>query len=303
MVQFLSGKRLAWLAVCAAPLAGCTPMLLTGAGVMLNEEQHSPLTPPTMTADSVALEICTVRGAVDDEELNVALWQDVDEQHLPADLRKRLASNGLRAGRVAGRVPPAIQKLLDSHRPQILEGGLTLTSIDQAPVFESERRHSRAGRTGEIIVSERADRWSVLYRDARGSLTGGNLLHPQGLFRVTTHPRGDGQVTLDLVPEIQHGDARMQPSAAAGVLTFLPGRPSKAYGELKIESLLAGGDVLVLGKLPNSPGTLGHHFFTSGAQGEQQKLILIRLAQTQYDDLFRAPPTEAAPKEALATAE
>jgi hypothetical protein len=194
-------------------------------------------------------------------------------------------------------VPPAIQKLLDAHRPQVLQGGLTLTSVDQAPAFESERRHSRAGRTGEIIVSERADRWSVLYRDARGSLTGGNLLNPQGLFRVTTHPRGDGQVTLDLVPEIQHGDARMQPSAAAGVLTFLPGRPSKAYSELKMESLLAGGDVLVVGKLPDSPGTLGHHFFTSGVQAEQQKLILIRLAQTQYDDLFRTPPGEAAPVE------
>jgi hypothetical protein len=246
-----------------------------------------------MPPDSVALEICTIRGAGDDAELNVDLWKEVDEQHLPAGLRTLLARNGLRAGRVAGRVPPVIQKLLDAHKPQILEGGLTLTSVDQPAPFESERRHARAGHSGEIIVSDVAERWSVLYRDGQGRLTGGNLPKPQALFRVTTHPQGDGQARLELLPEIQYGEARMQHATMGGMLTLLPGRASKAYDELRIEALLAPGDVLVLGKLPNSSGTLGHHFFAGGTRGEQQKLILVRLAQTQYDDLFRVPPNES----------
>ncbi len=256
-----------------------------------------------MPADSVALEICTIRGAADDAELNDELWKEVDEQHLPAGLRAQLARNGLRAGRVAGRVPPVIQKLLDAHKPQILPGGLTLTSVDQPAPFESERRHARAGRSGEIIVSDVAERWAVLYRDGQGRLTGGNLPKPQAIFRVTTHPQGDGQARLELLPEIQYGEPRMQHATMGGMLTLLPGRASKAYDGLQMEVLLAPGDVLVLGKLPDSPGTLGHHFFASGARGEQQKLILVRLAQTQYDDLFRAPPTAPeASDAALATA-
>lgn len=291
-----SNRRFAFLclALVIAPSAvGCAPLLLGGQGAALTEGGNSPLEAPAMPADSVALEICTVRGPADDPQLNSELWKEVDEQQLPADLRARLAQNGFRAGRVAGRVPPVIQKLLDAHRPQILRGGVTLTSVDQPAAFESERRHARAGRTGEILVSERADRWSVLYRDAQGSVTGGNLLSPQAVFRVTTYPRGDGQAQLDLLPEIQHGEARMQPAATGGIMTLLPGRPTRAFDELQLQAVLAAGDVLVIGKLPDSPGTLGHHFFSSGRRGEEQKLILVRLAQTQYDDLFRAPPAAA----------
>ncbi len=49
--------------------------------------------------------------------------------------------------------------------------------------------------------------------------------------------------------------------------------------------------MLVLSSLSNRPGSLGHHFFTE-KQNEgrlEQKLLIIRLAQTQHDGLFNPP--------------
>jgi hypothetical protein len=247
-----------------------------------------------MPADGVALEICTVWIPAHDSQFHDDLWRDVDEQHLSAALRRRLSQNGFRAGRVAGRVPPSIQKLIDAHAPQRLEGGWTLSAVDPLPRFESERRHARAGHTAELVVSEIAHRWPVLFRDEQGNVKGANLLRPQAVFQITALPQGDGRARLRLLPEVQHGEAHLQSSAAGGVLTLLPGRPAKKFAHLEIEATLAPGDVLLVGKLPERPGTLGHHFFASGSDREREKLILVRLAQTQYDDLFQRPPATAA---------
>jgi hypothetical protein len=47
--------------------------------------------------------------------------------------------------------------------------------------------------------------------------------------------------------------------------------------------------MLILSSLPNLPGSLGHHFFTESDGQLRQKLLILRLAQTQQDDLFRPP--------------
>jgi hypothetical protein len=63
--------------------------------------------------------------------------------------------------------------------------------------------------------------------------------------------------------------------------------------------------MLVLSSLIQRPGSLGHYFLTQKADGKlQQKLIVIRLSQTQHDGLFDPPeplPLEVAATEATAT--
>jgi hypothetical protein len=45
--------------------------------------------------------------------------------------------------------------------------------------------------------------------------------------------------------------------------------------------------MIVMSSLANRPGSLGHYFFTREADGKlEQKLMVLRLAQTQHDDLF-----------------
>jgi hypothetical protein len=50
--------------------------------------------------------------------------------------------------------------------------------------------------------------------------------------------------------------------------------------------------MLLVTTQPGKPGSLGHQFFTQREKDvEEQRLLLIRLSQTQRDDLFA--PEEA----------
>jgi hypothetical protein len=50
--------------------------------------------------------------------------------------------------------------------------------------------------------------------------------------------------------------------------------------------------MLLVTSLPDRPGTLGNYFFTEQKDGQsQQKLVVIRLAESRYSDLF-VPPSK-----------
>src|SRR3989337_2061088 len=51
----------------------------------------SPLASPRMSPDSVVLDIFFVRFPLGDEEANGPLWDEIDEQHFPTELRRELA--------------------------------------------------------------------------------------------------------------------------------------------------------------------------------------------------------------------
>jgi len=63
-------------------------------------------------------------------------------------------------------------------------------------------------------------------------------------------------------------------------------RPRRTFDEMGISATLSPGSMLVLGSLANRPGSLGHHFFTEETDQLEQKLLLVRLSQTQHDELF-----------------
>ena len=49
--------------------------------------------------------------------------------------------------------------------------------------------------------------------------------------------------------------------------------------------------MLVLSCLPDRPGSLGHYFFTEGEDNRlKQKVLVLRLCQTQHNDLTPPPP-------------
>ena len=101
---------------------------------------------------------------------------------------------------------------------------------------------------------------------------------------------------LELVPELEYGQPRHNWVADHGTLRLDAGRPRKVYDEMAFAATLAPGHMLVLASLPNRPGSLGHSFFTESAGGRlEQKLLILRLSQTQHDDLFahqEIPPAQ-----------
>jgi hypothetical protein len=202
-----------------------------------------------MSPDSVVLDILFVRFPLADPEINEQLWEEIDEQHFPAQLRRRLQRNGFRVGLVGNPIPFTLTKLL-----------------------ELEDKPQPTGKASQLNVAD------MLYSNAQ----------PQ--MAIKAFPQRDGRVRLELVPELHHGQPQMRPVAdSQGMFRLVSSRPRREFDKMAISAVLSPGSTLLLGSLPNHPGSLGHHFFTEDNGHLEQKLLVIRLSQTQHDEMF-APP-------------
>ena len=273
-----------------ATAGGCTPII---------NQVRSPLARPQMSPDSVVLDVFFIRIPFDDPEANGPLWAEIDEQHFPAGLRRRLVRNGFRAGLVGGQIPVGLSQLLELGDKPVPSGASNQTNLGD---FSSEprvlRRHLqlRAGRRSEIVTSGVHDELPVLIADPDG-LRGQTYSKAQGVLAVKAFSERDGRVRLDLVPELHYGESQQRYVGTQGALRLEAGRPRRAFDPMAVSATLAPGHMLVLSSLPSRPGSLGHHFFTQESGGQlEQKLLVIRLAQTQHDDLFALqdllPPDE-----------
>jgi hypothetical protein len=99
-------------------------------------------------------------------------------------------------------------------------------------------------------------------------------------------PGGDGRTRLQLTPEVEHGELKNRWVPVDGALMNQVGKSRQVYDQLRLELQLAAGQTLVLGAMPE-PGGLGQHFFTLHDPTPRRTLLLVRVAQTQQDDLFQ----------------
>jgi hypothetical protein len=103
---------------------------------------------------------------------------------------------------------------------------------------------------------------------------------------VTATPHGDGTVDLELTPEVHFGRPRQRWVGQTGLFHAEIAQETAAFDALSIRASLTPGQTLVLaadavrGRLSQA--------FCDGLCGETApgKLVLLRLAQTQLDDLF-----------------
>ncbi len=106
------------------------------------------------------------------------------------------------------------------------------------------------------------------------------------ILAARSFPQGDGTVRLEFMPEVHHGEPRKQWVAGEGTFHLLSGRAREVFQDLLISASLHPGETLLLSCTPDHKG-LGQNFFVDVGQGDaQQKLLLIRVAQTQRDELF-----------------
>jgi hypothetical protein len=276
------------LVVALLASAGCAnPLQVAAKGRTL-------LKPAQMSPDSVVLDVFFVRFPFGDAEANETLWQEVDEQQIPAEVRKRLAQNGFRAGTVGNQLPVALSKLLELKDKPAPNGGATQVDLnDLACEPRVDRRHMsvRTRIPGQIIATETHGELTVLMPEADG-LCGQTYVQAQGMFAVTAVPQPDGRVRLDLLPELHHDQPKQRWIGDQGTLRLDMARPKRAFDTLGLSATLSPGNMLLMTSLPNRPGSLGHQFFTCNKEGQQeQKLLVIRLAQTQHNELY-SPPQE-----------
>jgi hypothetical protein len=275
----------------AVGLVGCHVWSLP-APEASNAPAHQKLLKPVgMGEDGFSLEIITLRYPLGDAELNEAAWSQIDEQAIPIDVRRRLADNGLRAGTIAGQLPAAVARILTAA-----EEPATLTeaaaNFAQAPVVSRQRMQLHSGWRGQLLASKIYDEVPLLLREQNGDridVTGKPFRLAQGILDVTASATGDRRVRLHFTPELHHGEARQAFVVESVDAQLRPqaSKQKKVFDNLAFEATLAAEQMLVIASLPERPGTVGHVFLTEHqADQMQQKMMIVRLEQSRYSDLF-----------------
>ncbi len=287
------GRTWLCLAFCLAGLLGCRNFF--------EPVGKSPLKPARMGPDSVALDVFFVRFSACDAEDTAALWAEADEMHLPGDARQRLAQNGFRVGLLGGQVPISLSRLLelkDKPAPGCRSLETQVTNLEQEPRVVRRHMEVRAGVRTEIIASDVHEELPVL-RCGPAGVEGETFQSAQAVFAMTVANEQDGRVRVRLIPEIHHGESKLRYVSTQGVIRIQSGRAKRAFEDLAMEAVLAPGHILILSTLQERPGTMGYRFFTENVDGiVEYKLLVLRLAQTQHDELFQ--PADVIPLDALA---
>jgi hypothetical protein len=237
-----------------------------------------------MSPDSVVLEIASIRMPFDTEQQR-QIWNTIDEQGLSRETRDKLANNGIRLGVISGEIPKALREILDT--PTTNRVGDQDPESSQGIVVSHQRLQQRSGRRGKIVTSSLRDEIISLV-PIDGRVVGQTFYQAQCLFSIRCFPQGDGRVKLDLVPEIEHGQPRTrwigQPND--GSFRLDTGRERAIHNELRLEPTIAPGEALIVTCSEECKG-LGREFFVdTKGDAKMQRILLIRLAQTQLDDLF-----------------
>ena len=276
----------------AIAFSGCQSnmMLLTKSTPNTPVQDDSFLLSGRLTnSETVLLEVFIVRCPFNDEELNSTLWQDVDEQVFSAAQRRELAVNGFRAGLIGNQLPSSFLRILktrDDVDPSQIVTTIRLDELANQTVVRKTIA-SRNGQKNEVNVSNVKKQSTILFNE-NGALGGETFSDGQAVMVIRTQTRGDGSVTLDLLPEVQYGQPRQTFQYDAGSVTMATARPKRAFDSLRSEITVQPGQFVVMTSRPEMSGNVGSFFFTDeeAESGTEQKLLCFRVSYTQHNDMY-----------------
>lgn len=282
--------RWAWCILIAVP-GVCLPacLKLPKPSWQNLQQEEKLLSPSRMAADSVVLEVMFVYVSPTANHPDSPLWQQLDETHLPIETRRTLDANGIRCGLIGGSLPQPLLDLMEDDR-NTTDLRQRTGNIPIAAENRMQRMHCRDGQPGRIVVSPSIhDSLSVVLVDG-DYLKGQTYQQAQCLLGLRTYALGDGRARIHLTPEVHHGDPRTQFVGKEGAWMLKSDRNVASYAELELDHILSPGQTLVLSAAPSAQGLGGSFFQDADAASETQILVLVRLAQTQQDDLFELTP-------------
>lgn len=282
-------------------------LVLAASGCQLFSGDHeslhgqSLLKPAPVSPDSVAMEIIWARFPANDPVLEDAAWRDIDEAHIDPAVRRELANNGLRAGIISGSMPPAISKVL--HQGESSESTADAKAKDAAkskqaqaaellaePIVHGRSCRLRRNQRFEVQASEVYPSLPLLISGG-AELGGRTFEQAQAIYALRVDPRPDRTALVELTPELHHGAPRWRYTGEGGAMHQDIRKDREVFDSLRLTAKLCPGETLVLMSLPDAGSRLGHYFHTvDSADGPQQKLILIRLAEIPPSDTFADAP-------------
>lgn len=266
-------------------LAGCIAFATCGCGNWKTLTKGSTELPaPKMSPDSVTLEIAVARVPSDFDDLEETLWQRVDEQHLTFDVRRRLRENGIRCALLGSQLPASLSKILEEDEAEFGDG-LENSARRKEEGTWRERKQGRAGRRYKIVTTPMRDQINVLTKDG-DAVRGQTCRQAHCEFAMRTYPLGDGSVRLELTPEVHFGPPRQKYVGDGNGFIIEAKQDELAFDQLRIEALLAPGQTLLLSSTHDLAGIGGQFFGDPDSDNAKPKLVLIRLAHSQNDDLY-----------------
>ncbi len=268
-------------------------MVISGCAPLNSSSRTSKSLPPgRLPPDAVVLDVAFVRLKAADVASYDAIWSAADEQRLDADLRGSLEKNGVRAGVLGQQLPLRLRELLDT--PPKLLAELSQGQPEELD-FNGSRQHLplRAGHRSVIKASKVFPSLPVLLSE-EGSVRGYQLTDARCTLSLKAHPQGDGRVKLNLTPEIEHGEMKARWGGSEGMMIQQTSQDRLILDRLALETMLGPGQSLLVSTTPDIKG-LGEYFFSQHVGGTvERRLLVIRYAQTQFDNLF-APEQSSAP--------
>jgi hypothetical protein len=227
-----------------------------------------------MHPDSISLEIAVAHVRAEDRPLLDKLWPQLDEQGVSIERRRMLDKNGLRCGVASQQLPAEFRQLVASD-------------VERDMPALSSHQQIQIG-FGESHVIEMAPlvpqlQWSVIQAD--GSSRTGQCADAAFLFELRTYPIGNGTAEIELCPKIRHGSARPTLTAERDTFVLQPLLEQVSLNEIAVGCRLKPGETLIVG--PSAGAGIGGAIFGDpGGENAPLRLLLVRLAQTQMDDLF-----------------
>ena len=284
-------KRI-WRAYAAIVLSCCTALLGCASWKKDAESKPLELAKTRLPIDAVVMEFFVIQVEDEEAELEELAWSEIDQQRIELKARKTMADNGIRCGISTMQLPLSLQTLIRHHQEQ-RETEQTKAEALIGEETNRQRIQIRAGQPALIVMSPILPSLSWMVNDD-GYLYGRESRQARCQYTVKAHPTSDGQVRVECIPEISYGAPRQRIGVGNNALMYAVSQDRHVFDSLKIETKLAAGDWMVVGNTPSAMG-IGENFFRQSKEdGGKRKLVLIRLAQTQFDDLF-APDEIAAP--------
>lgn len=261
----------------------------------------SPLAPARMSDDCCVLDVFFVNVPLGDVRANDELWHELDEQRFNAELRRRLAANGFRIGQTGGQIPAVLSQLMelnDKPAPTDEVLGDNPTAVAENPRVTRRHIQTRPGERSDINTSGIYEQLPVLFSNDAGGIGGETYQQAQAVLAVKTYPQPDGQVRLEITPEVQHGQPKnhfvLDTTGGGGHIDI--SRAKRVFTELATNATLPPGSMIVMTSLPDRAGSLGQYFFTEKDGKPMQKLLIIRLSGTPNADLFSPADTLSLPE-------
>ncbi|MCO6043284.1 hypothetical protein NG895_05140 [Aeoliella sp. ICT_H6.2] len=272
--------------------AGCQSIGDTG-----NLTSDSLLKAAEASPDAVTLDIYWARTTLDDMEFGSRLWKSVQEDRIPVELRCRLANEGLRAGVVSGTPCAELVELLNPSGVDLDTAEEQSGMLSAKPAQVTRRlKQLRPGKRLELQAGEVVPTFTLLRGGASG-LVGKAFSDAQGMYAVEIGQPTGGQVSLELLPELHHGQPQMKyVNPGPGMVVAQLRREVEVFAELKTTVDLSPGEMLVVTSLPGSKHRLGsllHH--TLSDESPEQKYLLLRLSQLPHTAVLAADENDAWP--------